>query len=284
MTAPTLTEKRHATDTAYRAVNYIETYTGKMFFSLNPKVDDVNIFDIAHHLANQCRYSGATQKFYSTAQHCCLLAHYAETIMKADAIECMLILMHDAAEAYLVDIPRPVKQHMLEYRAWDAAIQKVVRTWLGLGDVPLPSYQDEIDSRIIVDERAQLMSDSGNDWHHSMEPLGLRIVPWISENAENQFLYRYATYARAIFGEHVFYRENWGIDGEAASKFRVRYRKDFTDDPVTAGVIEVDLRGNVGKVKLVSENGMLIRDTEAGKFPAPAWRWVHGQFEILRDK
>jgi len=171
------------TDTKYKCVSYIETYTGKAFFPLEPTVKDISIIDIAHHLANQCRYSGATAWHYSTAQHCCLLADYVEA-NNGSPLDCYQMLMHDAPEAYLVDIPRPVKQFMPEYRKWDKAINSVIREWLGISHVPVPPWQDDLDSRVIVDERAQVMSDSGNDWGHDLKPLGVVIEPWLPRIAE----------------------------------------------------------------------------------------------------
>jgi hypothetical protein len=280
--------KVHATDTAYRAVDYIETYTGRAFFPLAPSVQDISVIDIAHALANQCRYSGHTSHFYSTAQHCCLLANYVRQKMKGSPLDCLQILMHDAAEAYLVDIPRPVKQHMPEFRKWDHTITMCVRSWYGCGDLPLPKWQDELDSRIIVDERAQLMSDSGNDWGHDLEPLGIYIETWTPLMAEQQFLLRYAAYTHAIFGEHQYLRSGWGISTDATFKefpFRTESsdveQRGVADPKLLTDLLEVDLRGKVGRVAMRSPNGMMVRDTRAGSFPRPAYKWIRGDFNLV---
>ena len=281
-------EKKLETDTAYKAVNYIETYTGRAVYPLSPKVEDVSIIDIAHHLSQQCRYSGATSWLYSTAQHCCLLADYVEKVMKGSPIDCLQILIHDAAETYLVDMPRPIKQHMPEFRMWDRAIQMCVRSWVGLGDVPLPPWQDDLDSRIIVDERAQVMSDSGNDWGHDLEPLGIVVEPWFPVHAEQRFLMRYAKYTHQIFGKHQYLRSGWGIPTHATFKefpFKTEggdvAQQGAVDPTLLTDLVEVDLRGNVGRVALRSPDGMMMRDTQAGKFPRPAWKWVRGNFELF---
>jgi hypothetical protein len=281
------------TDTKYKAVEYIETYTGRKFFPLAPAVDAVTIIDIAHHLSNQCRYSGATRFPYSVGQHSLLLAIYAETILKASALDCLQILIHDAPEAYLVDIPRPVKQFMPQYRQWDKDINDVIRSWLNLDLVPMPPFQDEIDSRVIVDERAQVMCpDSGNDWGHRLEPLGITITPWTSYYTEQQFLMRYAAYTMALFGQHQYLRAEWGIPTLA---HYTPFKTLSTDaapwtegEPAptmaahtTSDLIEVDLRGRVGRVRLRSADGMMVRDTEAGKFPRGAMKWIHGDFELV---
>lgn len=275
-----------ATDTAYSAPAWIETYTGRAVWPLRPKVEDFSIIDIAHHLANQCRYSGATKWMYSTAQHCCLLADYVLTVRKGTPLDALQILMHDGAEAYLVDIPRPVKQFMTEYRVWDKNITMSMREWLGLGGEPVPSWQDELDSRIVIDEREQLLSDSGLDWQHPCEPLGIEIDTWMPRFAEQQFLARYAKYALQIFGSAQYLRSGWGIPTE--SKYTPNFRTGGSDiaqkgdcEPeVITDLIEVDIRGGVGRVALRSPNGMMIRDKDAGRFPRPAWKFIHGKFDL----
>lgn len=274
-------------ETVYKAAEFIETYTGQPFWPLHPSPENVSIIDIAHNLSNQSRYSGATSTFYSTAQHCCLLTNYVEKVRKGSPLDCLQILMHDCAEAYLVDIPRPVKQHMPEYRKWDKAITFVVREWLGLGKIPIPEWQDELNSRIIVDERAQLMSDSGLDWGHALEPLGILIEPWSSRVAEQQFLIRYANFTKMIFGKHQYLRSGWGVPTHATFKefpFRTAgsdtAQKGEAEPKIITDLMEVDLRGGVGRVALRSPNGMMVRDTAAGSFPRPAWKWIHGIFDL----
>lgn len=278
-----------STDTAYRAVSWIETYTGRPFSPLKPRVEDVSVIDIAHHLSNQCRYSGAPVFFYSTAQHCCLLADYVKKVRKGSPLDCLQILMHDSAETYLIDMPRPIKQFLPDFRIWDHALTMTIRSWLGLDGVPIPAWQDELDSRIIIDERAQIKMDAfGLDWGMgNVEPLGIDIVPWSAPFAEQQFLMRYAQYSEQVFGSHQYLRSGWGVPTNAI------YLPDFktagsdtaqhgTVEPRTVtDLIEVDIRGGVGRVALRSPDGMMIRDTSAGRFPRPAWEFIHGKFELL---
>lgn len=275
------------TDTKYRAVDFIETYTGRPFWPLAPKASDVSVIDIAHHLAGQPRYSGASSPWYVTAQHCCLLADFVQE-RGGTPLDCLQILMHDAAEAYLVDIPRPVKQHMPQFRLWDKAINNAVREWLGLADTPIPEWQDELDSRIIVDERAQVMSDSGLDWGHDLEPLGVTIEPWANMIAEQQFLMRYATYSKQVYGTHQYLRSAWGLPTSCIYKDTQPFKTLGSDvaqrgdpDPtLVTDLFEVDIRGGVGRIAMRSPNGMMIRDTRAGSFPRPAFKWIHGKFEF----
>src|SRR5438552_3035736 len=87
--------------------DWIQTFTGKKFFPLEPNADDICIEDIAHSLSMQCRFNGHSKQFYSVAQHSVLIASwwfgdYPKLAKYA--------LLHDASEAYLSDIPRPLKQ------------------------------------------------------------------------------------------------------------------------------------------------------------------------------
>lgn len=269
------------TDTKYHAPKFIETYTGIGFYPLAPRVEDVSVIDIAHHLSQQCRYSGATNFFYSTAQHCCLLEGFVREKMHGSPLDCLQILMHEGDEPYLVDMPRPVKQFMPEYREWGHNIIMVVRSWLGLDGVPIPEWQDEIDSGIIADERAQLFSDSGLDWGHRANPLGIPIESWSSRVAEQQFLMRYAALMFKIHGTHQYLRAAWGIPTTAMFKeFPFQTQSSDSEEKVITDLIEVDVRGGVGRVRLRDERGMMVRDRAAGQFPRPAWKWIHGQFQL----
>lgn len=258
------------TDTQYRAATFIETYTGRAFWPLAPTEDALSVIDIAHALSNQCRYSGHVQFFYSVAQHCCLLAAWLSN-HGGTPLECLQILMHDAPEAYLVDIPRPVKQYMPQYRVWDHGINDVIRKWMGWQDLPILPIQDELDSRIIVDERAALMSRSGLDWGHHLEPVGVDITPWTPEEAERTFLVLYAAYSKEVYGSHQYINYAWG---------RIPGVSVWSDDKTALDVMEVDVRGRVGRIKLRDNEGILVRDTTGGVFPRPKWKWMHGEFKI----
>lgn len=99
----------------------IRMFSGKMVNLLDPKPDDICLHDIAHHLTNECRWGGACDPFFSVAEHSIWTmwlviqrnAHaklYAGTD-KAPMIARLelLALLHDAHEAYMKDIPKPLK-------------------------------------------------------------------------------------------------------------------------------------------------------------------------------
>lgn len=247
----------------YKAVDFIETYTGRPFFPLAPDPNALSMIDMAHHLSQQCRYAGATNFHYSIAQHSCLLATYAGNVLKASALDCLQVITHDTPEFALPDMPRPIKKAMPEYRAWDAAIDSCIRHWLGLDNVPVPDFLAEIDSRIIPDERRALKAPSGLDWGNAnFEPLGIAIKAWTPMYAEQQFLLQWAAYSNAVYGCHNYLRVGWGVPMQA------RYT-DADDKTSLVQLIEVDLRGNVGRIKADNERG---------------WSWLHGRFEMTDVK
>lgn len=89
---------------------YMETFTGKYVKPLDLKYEDIDIVDIAHHLSLTCRYSGACKEFYSVAQHSVMVSYLVEKKSKLTA------LLHDASEAYMPDVIRPIKYSIPELK------------------------------------------------------------------------------------------------------------------------------------------------------------------------
>lgn len=85
------------------AKHHITTFTGRAFNLCDPTPDMVCIEDIAHHLAMVCRWAGATTDFFSVAQHSVLVSKIVPPVLQRWA------LLHDAAEAYVGDVTRPLK-------------------------------------------------------------------------------------------------------------------------------------------------------------------------------
>lgn len=168
------------TPRADRKAAYITTYRGR-FYPFAPTPEDVNIEDIAHSLAMQCRYAGHGRRFYSVAEHCVHIARWLEPMGRDVALAGLL---HDATEAYLVDVPRPIKAHLPGYKEAEAAIWLVIADAFDLDRV-LPTVVHVVDSRIIADEMAQNLHEVDPNY---TDPLGVRLEFWSPDIAKMYFL------------------------------------------------------------------------------------------------
>lgn len=165
-----------------RSGKWLETYTGKHFFPLDPQPEDFNLTDIAHALSHMGRFNGHSQYHYSVAQHCCLL-HDAIPQYKSHA------LFHDASEAYICDIPSPLKPHLENYKEIEYKIQSMIYRTFGLSDVE-PDLVKEYDRRILLNEKLALFPQSNDDWTHYGPPLDVVIEPWSHEHAKREYIKR----------------------------------------------------------------------------------------------
>jgi hypothetical protein len=87
---------------------------GEDFYPLNPDPNKIHIEDIAHSLSLMCRANGHFTRFYSIAQHAINCANEAKACGLSERVQ-KACLLHDASEAYLSDIMRPVKEHIATY-------------------------------------------------------------------------------------------------------------------------------------------------------------------------
>jgi len=142
-----------------RKGDWIETFTGKQFWPLDPRPEDVGIEDIAHALSLTCRFNGHCKHFYSVAHHsvlCCRLA----SLKGYDYRIRLLALLHDASEAYVTDIPRPMKPFINGYRDMEKRVQEVIYRALSIEH---PTAEEmlmvkELDRTLLTIEGKQIMS------------------------------------------------------------------------------------------------------------------------------
>ena len=126
----------------FMKVDYIRTYTGIDFTVFDPKVEQICIEDIAHALSHLCRYGGHCDHFYSVAQHSIAVSYLVEPQ------NALCGLMHDATEAYLVDMPRPIKYKINQYREIEDKLHLVIAEKYQLPKV-IPDDVHMIDSLMI---------------------------------------------------------------------------------------------------------------------------------------
>jgi 5'-deoxynucleotidase YfbR-like HD superfamily hydrolase len=180
---------------------FIQTVSGRRFNPLDPDPAEVDVGDIARALSNQCRFGGNCRVYYSVAQHSCLVADLVAE-RGADVETQLRALLHDASEAYLVDLPHPLK-HRSElgrlYAAYEDRLQEMILEHFGLTGSPPPLLK-EADRALLATERRAVATEA---WHwpelDGAEPLELEIEAWLPERAHEEFLARYERLEAARF-------------------------------------------------------------------------------------
>ena len=175
----------------YKGECWIETYTGKFVNPLKLKPEDIEIQDIAHALSLMCRFNGHCSKFYSVAEHSIRVSG----ILKGTDNQ-LTGLLHDATEAYMADIARPVKWALPQIREVEGIIAIAINTKFNLkGDWRLVKHADNV---MLATEARDLMRTNGKEWYLPNEPLEYKIEPMESWNAESNFMriYKLLAYKR----------------------------------------------------------------------------------------
>jgi hypothetical protein len=173
---------------------WLQTYSGKQIFPLDPKPEQICIEDIAHALAMICRFNGHTHSFYSVAEHSVFVALNVPVEHRVAA------LLHDASEAYLCDLPRPIKHNVAGYAEAEDRLMKVIAEKFKFS-LPLAPCIKEADTRILLNEREQMLLPSEMEWpgFEDVEPLpGVQLRGWLPRNAEAAFLETFFTLGEPV--------------------------------------------------------------------------------------
>ena len=174
-----------------RAGDWIQTYTGRQFWPLDPRAEEVEVLDIAHALSNLCRFGGHCTQFYSVAQHSVLVSQVYERMGPEVPGAKLWGLLHDASEAYLADVPRPVKPFLAGYEELETQLLQAVAERFGLL-WPIPEIVKQVDNVILADEMEQFMVTPPADWSLPEPALGIVIDPMPPGEAKRIFLARFA--------------------------------------------------------------------------------------------
>ncbi|EJW13942.1 hypothetical protein OB446_027080 [Paenibacillus alvei] len=144
-----------------RIGDYIQVNSGRQFYVLDPRPEDITINDIAHSLANICRFTGHGDRFYCVGEHSIQCARVARKLGYSTLMQ-LYCLLHDGSESVVNDLARPVKQNIPQYKEVEDRIMAVIWEVAGL---PKPTEEDYkvvkiIDNTLLVNEMEQLMKRS----------------------------------------------------------------------------------------------------------------------------
>lgn len=129
---------------------YLTTASGRAIDIQRITPDDISILDIAHSLSNLCRFAGHTREFYSVAQHSIRVALALPPELRLAG------LLHDATEAYMVDLPRPIKALLPDYKKLEVRVWKAISSRFGVDHFEHPLVK-EMDDRALRTEWEELM-------------------------------------------------------------------------------------------------------------------------------
>jgi len=166
--------------------DWLQSFLGQAVYPLDPDVSTISIIDVAHALSNQCRFLGHSRIFYSVAQHSVFVS---ELVPPQDAL---WGLLHDASEAYLGDVPRPLKKlpEFEQYRIIERLTTKLICEIFGLPPQQ-PESVTHADLVALATEARDLMAPPPQPWNPMPPPSERHIVPISPKQAEHAFLERF---------------------------------------------------------------------------------------------
>lgn len=235
----------------------IETWTGQRFKPFAATVGMIDPLDICGALSQLCRFGGHTRKFYSVAQHSVLVHDIIEAALleNSHTIEgkqqtLLAGLLHDAHEAYLLDVPAPIKPHVNGYACAAHQVQTVIDERFGvkhdLVDHQAIRLADKAALRI---EARDLMHSGGDWWINQANPLNIlcriplveamKVEPLPPTEAHRMFWFRLFRY-ESCFVKGV---EHVGVDQEGE---RVGSRADRRANAAGAGGADSGEGGQAG--------------------------------------
>lgn len=162
------------------------THSGNVFHYITPMHSLLEVEDVAHALANQCRFGGHTKAFYSYAQHAVMVSRL---VPAEDALHA---LFADAAKALIGNVQTACKPLLPDYQRLEERILRAVYAHLHL-EWPTPPSVHVAALVMRATERRDLLPPNGKPWPEliGVQPLPDRIVPELPQQAKDLFLHRY---------------------------------------------------------------------------------------------
>jgi hypothetical protein len=174
--------------------HWIQTLSGRRVDVFDPDPGDFAAEDIAAGLANTCRFSGQLQHHYSVAQHSLIMSYTVPGFCAFEA------LLHDAAEAYLGDVPRPIKYGLPDYRA----VSEIVETAIALRWRLVYPWPDEVhaaDMRMVMTEARHFGRDTA-EWGIDAVPYDIELIRTTPEVSRVAWMARFRQLERERMGQH----------------------------------------------------------------------------------
>ena len=190
-----------------RRGDFIHVWSGGQYWPMDPLAEDVSVRDVAHHLAKKCRFSGAVRRFYSVAEHAYLLSYVVEPHLAWAALH------HDDCEAFLPDIPTPVKPFIVGWADVEAANdQATAIDAFGCTHEELRAIKRQ-DKAMAFDEAAALLySPRGAlPWWHGRNPGIVSPKAWGPRKAAAMFLRRHRELRAMGFGRDAVLDEGMPV-------------------------------------------------------------------------
>jgi hypothetical protein len=186
-------------------MTWMQTFSGKAYIIAEPTPDQICLEDIARALSQQCRFAGHSSVFYSVAEHSIHVCNRVKEILEVG--EAILptppglgvveehhkllasALLHDASEAYLLDIPRPLKIHpeMEFYREQHAKTMKAILEKFGIQEGK-PDIVTRADNEMLATEKEQVMAPPPKSWGPMLDPIPITLSCWNPGRAYNIFM------------------------------------------------------------------------------------------------
>ena len=168
-----------------RRGDWLQMHSGVAFWPLDPRADEVRIEDIAHSLSLLCRFGGHCRRFYSVAEHSIHVASLLPDHLKLAG------LLHDASEAYVVDLPSPLKRCLPDYAEIEAGVQRAISEHFGLPAAMHPAVK-VADRQMLVTEAWELMQHPPTTWGEvqaGVPRAQVGLSCWEPELARAQFIW-----------------------------------------------------------------------------------------------
>lgn len=164
----------------------ILTCEGDYFDFLHPERSRITPTAIAHGLSNICRFGGQSLSYYSVAQHCVLASRIVPREHAFPA------LMHDAAEAYVGDIPSPLKQLIPDFKVIERRVEAAIASTFSL-TLPLADEVKRADLILLATEQRDLMPAHDDEWAliKGVEMMAEPVIPWSQDGARRAWLGRF---------------------------------------------------------------------------------------------